>query len=203
MGEIFKVGFMLMLVAVIAAVALGYVNSITSPIIAEQKEQAKLDAMIDVAGSLAMGELSFDSLSIPELENPYAEVDETLAVVSVTDSTGNELGYLFIAYGKGYSSTIQTMVAVNSTGTVTGTTVLYQQETPGLGANVSNPDKFLYQFDGRIASQFLLKKDGGGDEGLDSITGSTITSRAVTNSVRGGLDALLEAGIITLEGGAQ
>ncbi len=203
MGEIFKVGLMLMLVAVIAAVALGYVNSITSPIIAEQKKQAKLDAMIDVASSLAAGELDIDSLSVPDLANPYAVVDETLAVFSVTDSTGTELGYLFIAYGKGYSSTVQTMIAVNTEGTVTGSTILYQQETPGLGANVSNPDKFLNQFNGRTASQFLLKKDGGGDDGLDSITGSTITSRAVTDSVRDGLDALSAAGLIPAEGGAQ
>lgn len=200
MGEIFKTGLMLMLVAVIAAVALGYVNSITSPIIAEQKEQAKLDAMIDVAGSLATGELLFDSLSVSGLANPYASVDETLGVVSVTDSAGTELGYLFVAYGKGYSSTVQTMVAVNTAGTVTGNTVLYQQETPGLGANVSNPDKFLYQFDGLNASALLLSKDGGD---LDSITGSTITSRAVTESVRDGLDALSEAGIIPVEGGVQ
>lgn len=200
MGEIIKVGLMLMLVAVIAAVALGYVNSITSPIIAEQKEQAKLDAMIDVAGSLAAGELTFDSLSVLELANPYAAVDETLAVVSVTDSAGTELGYLFVAYGKGYSSTVQTMIAVDTEGTVTGNTILYQQETPGLGANVSNPDKFLYQFNGLVASALLLSKDGGD---LDSITGSTITSRAVTESVRDGLDALSEAGILPAEGGVQ
>lgn len=200
MGEIIKVGLMLMLVAVIAAVALGYVNSITSPIIAEQKEQAKLDAMIDVAGSLAAGELTFDSLSVPELANPYAAVDETLAVVSVTDSAGAEQGYLFVAYGKGYSSTVQTMIAVDTEGTVTGNTILYQQETPGLGANVSNPDKFLYQFNGLVASALLLSKDGGD---LDSITGSTITSRAVTESVRDGLYALSEAGILPAEGGVQ
>jgi len=198
MGEIFKLGFMLMLVAVIAAVALGYVNSITLPIIAEQKEQAKLDAMIDVAGSLGSGELSFDSLSVPSLENPYAEVDQTLAVVSVTDSTGSELGYLFVAYGRGYSSTIQTMVAVNTLGVITGTTILFQQETPGLGANVSNPAKFMYQFDDLGYSSLLLSKDGGD---LDAITGSTITSRAVTSSVRAGMEALSASGIIPGDGG--
>lgn len=200
MGEIFKLGFILMLIAVIAAVALGYVNSITEPIIAEQKEQAKLDAMIDVATSLASGELTFDSLTVPELGNPYASVDETLAVVSVSDSSGTALGYLFVAYGRGYSSTIQTMVAVGLDGTLTGTTILYQQETPGLGANVSNPDKFLYQFPGNDASTLVLAKDGGS---LDAITGSTITSRAVTLSVRTGLEAMVEAGLIPAEGGVQ
>ena len=193
MGEIFKVGSMLMLVAVIAAAALGVVNSVTEPIIAEQKRQAKLDAMIDAATTLGEGEMQFDSLTIPELENPYAEVDETLGVVAVTDSLGTEMGYLFIAYGKGYSSTIQTMVAVNTDGIVTGTIILFQQETPGLGANVSDPAKFLYQFADRNASELLLSKDGGQ---LDSITASTITSRAVTDSVREGLDALIVAGII-------
>ncbi|MCK5037080.1 MAG: FMN-binding protein [Candidatus Sabulitectum sp.] len=46
----------------------------------------------------------------------------------------------------------------------------------------------------------LLSKDGGD---LDSITGSTITSRAVTESVRDGLDALSAAGILPAEGGVQ
>jgi len=200
MGEIFKLGFILMLIAVIAAVALGYVNSITEPIIAEQKEQAKLDAMIDVAASLASGELAFDSIQVAGLQNPYAPVDQTLAPVSVSDSAGTVLGYLFIAYGRGYSSTIQTMVAVDTDGTVTGTTILYQQETPGLGANVSNPDKFLYQFPGNNFSTLVLSKDGGS---LDAITGSTITSRAVTSSVRDGLEALVASGLLPVEGGVQ
>jgi electron transport complex protein RnfG len=200
MGEIVKIGLILTLIAVIAAVALGYVNSITFPIIAEQKELAKLDAMEEIAVSLGTGDLSFDSLTVPELENPYAGVDQTLSVVSVSSSTGNELGYLFIAYGRGYSSTIQTLVAVNKLGSITGTKVLFQQETPGLGANVSNPAKFLYQFDGLSASALLLSKDGGS---LDAITGSTITSRAVTNSVRDGMEALSAAGIISGEGGVE
>lgn len=199
MGEIIKLGFILMFIALIAAAALGYVNSMTEPIIAEQKEQAKLDAMIDVATSLASGVLTFDSLSVPELANPYAPVDETLSVVSVTDSTGNRLGYIFVAYGRGYSSTIQTMVAVDPEGTVTGTSILFQQETPGLGANVASPDKFLYQFAGNDAGSLLLSKDGGT---IDAITGSTITSRAVTDSVREGLQALADAGLISGEGGA-
>lgn len=198
MGEIFKLGFILMFIAVIAAVALGYVNSITEPVIAEQKEQAKLDAMIDVATSLASGELTFDSLSVAGLENPYSYADEELAVVSVSDPSGAVLGYLFVAYGRGYSSTIQTMVAVDMNGTVTGTTILYQQETPGLGAKVSKPEKFLYQFAGHDFSTLVLIKDGGS---LDAITGSTITSRAVTRSVNEGLSAMAAVGLVPGEGG--
>ena len=187
-----------MFIAVVAAVALGYVNTITEPVIAEQKEQAKLDAMIDVAATLASGELTFDSLAVAGLENPYSSADEELAVVSVSDSSDAVLGYLFVAYGRGYSSTIQTMVAVDINGTVTGTTILYQQETPGLGANVSNPAKFLYQFAGNDFSTLVLTKDGGA---LDAITGSTITSRAVTLSVNDGLSAMAAAGLIPGEGG--
>ena len=156
--------------------------------------------MIDVATTLASGQLTFDSLAVPELENPYAGIDQELAVVSVTDSTGSELGYLFVAYGRGYSSIIQTMVAINTAGEITGTTILYQQETPGLGANVSKPEKFLYQFPGNNATSLLLAKDGGT---LDAITGSTITSRAVTDSVREGLAALAACGLIPGEGGVQ
>ncbi len=38
-------------------------------------------------------------------------------------------GYIFITRGKGFSSTIETMVGVNNNGTITGVKILFQQET--------------------------------------------------------------------------
>lgn len=197
MAEVFKLGFVLMIVAVIAAGSLGFVNGFTAPLIAQQKEQAKLLAM-ETAASTLVGdsEISFDSLAVPGLGNPYASVDEVLSVVGVY-SEGHLRGFLFIAYGRGYSSTIQTMVACGTDGTVTGTGILFQQETPGLGANVVVPERLTASFTGRRAPGLALAKDGGD---IDAITGSTITSRAVTTSVRRGLEAMDAAGLFT-EGG--
>ncbi len=194
MGEIFRLGLVLMLVAVVAAVALGIVNGKTAPIIALQKEQEKQDAMRLVAmGLVEADSMRFDSLVVEGMQNPYASVDEELRVVKVSVPPDTSVaGYIFIAYGKGYSSTIQTMVAVDPEGTVAGTKILYQQETPGLGANVTDPSKLTAAFIGRSADEILLRKDGGD---IDAMTGCTITSRAVTVSVRKGLQAMAEAGL--------
>jgi len=199
MAEVIKLGFVLMVVAVIAAGSLGFVNGFTAPLIAQQKEQAKLLAMETAASSLVSdgSEISFDSLAVQGMGNPYASVDEALQVVGVY-SEGHLRGFVFIAYGRGYSSTIQTMVACGTDGVVTGTGILFQQETPGLGANVANPERLIAGFSGRSAPGLVLTKDGGE---IDAITGSTITSRAVTVSVRRGLEAMDAAGLFT-EGGA-
>ena len=197
-----KVGLILMLVALVAAVALGLVNSKTAPIIAVQKELEKQNAMNQVAESLSPGDsLVFDSLSIAELENPYASCDNTMNVVKVSlPPDTSRVGYVFIAYGKGYSSTVQTIVAVELDGNISNTAILYQQETPGLGANVVNPSKLIDKFDGLTSSECLLSKDGGG---VDAMTGCTITSRAVTNSIRTGLEAMTEAGLFNVESSVE
>lgn len=195
MAEMFRLGLVLMLVALVAAAALGLVNSRTAPIIEHQKEMEKQEAMRLVSMNLSTADsLRFDSLAVEGLRNPYSAVDHELGVVRVSAPPDTStLGYLFIAYGKGYSSTIQTMVAADTEGRVAGSTVLFQQETPGLGANVETPSKLIEHFDGLSSGSILLKKDGGTE--IDAITGSTITSRAVTNSVREGLEAMAEAGL--------
>ncbi len=198
MAEMLKLGLVLMLVSLVAAVALGLVNSQTAPIIAVQKELAKQNAMIEVSASLSPGDsLAFDSLSVAGLENPYASCDSTLyiAAVSVPPDT-SRIGYVFVAYGKGYSSTLQTMVAVGLDGHISNTTILYQQETPGLGANIETPSKLIGKLIYLDALECLLTKDGGG---IDAMTGCTVTSRAVVNSIRTGLEAMARAGLFHSE----
>lgn len=196
MAEMFKVGLVLTLVALVAAAALGFVNSRTAPIIAIQKELAKQNAMNSVAGSLSPGDsLAFDSLTVTRLANPYASCDNTLNIVKVSvPPDTSRIGYVFIAFGKGYSSTVQTMVAVEPEGSISNTTILYQQETPGLGANIVVPAKLIEKFNGLTSSECVLTNDGGG---IDAMTGCTITSRTVTNSVRTGLEAMGEAGLFS------
>ena len=191
-----KLGLVLMLVALIAAVALGLVNSRTAPIIEIQQELEKQNAMSEVAAILMPDDsLAFDSLSISNLENPYASCDELLQVVKVyVPPDTSRIGYVFIAYGKGYSSTLQTMVATRMDGRVAGTIILNQQETPGLGANIVIPSKLIDHLIGMTGQECLLKKDGGT---IDAMTGCTITSRAVVNSVRQGLEDMDGAGLFS------
>jgi electron transport complex protein RnfG len=196
-GEVLRLGLILMMVSLVAAVALGFVNAETAPIIEQQERMRRQEAMREVTSSLG-DSLQFDSLAVEGLANPYAMVDRQLAVVAVSDAVfGDRLGYTFVAYGKGYSSTVQTMVGVDTAGRIVGCSILYQQETPGLGANAANKS-WIGQFEGKRISQCSVRKDGGE---IDSITGATITSRTVSDSVREGLEAMREQGMF--DGGEE
>ena len=114
------------------------------------------------------------------------------------------LGYTFVAYGRGYSSTIVTMVGVDAAFTVTGVRIISQRETPGLGTKIQEiaSKNTLWQvLSGRAVEElgirpwFQVQFEGMGedrlrvvrsrdDDGVVAVTGATISSEAVTGSVR-------------------
>ncbi len=122
-------------------------------------------------------------------------------------------GYVFIAEKYGYSSSIKTMVGIRRDGRITGVRILSQSETPGLGTRIievvsdktlfkalrqlfseepdtgkSNAPYFTEQFTGADVRRIELSK-----EGIQAITGATISSRAVLDSIRSeGLEILDE-----------
>jgi electron transport complex protein RnfG len=72
--------------------------------------------------------------------------------------------------------------------------IISQKETPGLGALCVNSEPFngkkwsTLQFVGKGIGDLKVDKDGGP---IVSITGATITSRAITNSIKDKLSTLL------------
>ncbi len=128
-----------------------------------------------------------------------------------TEARNEVIGWTFTAYGSGYSSTIETIVGVVPDGTISGIEIVFQQETPGLGAKVTEVASentlwavlsgsavdesdarpwFQVQFEGLSADELTVVKSEG-EEGILAITGATISSEAVTASVREGLEHLL------------
>ncbi len=196
MREMLKLGFILMAMSLLCAAALGYVNGQTEDRIAAQREQAKAEAMLSISATLG-DSLSFDSLAVPGLANPYEETGRELAVVEVL-SGGTRVGYVFTAYRKGYSSVVETMVALDTAGTVAGSTIIYQSETPGLGTRYASQD-WLAQMAGLDGAAVALERDGGE---ISAVTGATVTGRAVTGSVADGVAALGQAGLFG-DGGAE
>ena len=96
------------------------------------------------------------------------------------------VGYVFITETNGYGGKIRVMTGIKAgDGTeeaqVTGIQILEQTETPGLGANAQN-EAFTNQFKQPITAEtgFALYGD---QMGIDSMTGATITSRAVMDAV--------------------
>lgn len=98
------------------------------------------------------------------------------------DKDGKVVGFAFKASGKGYSSTIETLVGMDTGGVIKAIKVISQNETPGLGSRVEWPE-FCDLFKGRAAVEVDLVKP---------MSGSTISSRAVMDSIKKKAQELLK-----------
>ena len=185
MRNVIKLGLILMIYTLVAGTSLSYVNIKTTGRIFENKLIAENEARAEVLPDMAGG------------YEPFVQGNEFSCWTGYFDAEKSRPGgYIFIVEGTGYSSTIKTMVGVDQQGVITGVKILSQQETPGLGAKVEEilygetEPWFTRQFKGKIASDNIrVAKDGGN---IDSITGATISSRTVTNSINRGLAQLVE-----------
>lgn len=176
MKDIIKLGLILLFVCAVAGAALSIVNNITKPKIEEQKRLATILALTTALPEAAQGVIE-----------PVIKADTLRYYAGYRDSLKKELvGYAFIAKQMGYSSEIETMVGVDKVGNIVGIKILHQLETPGLGTKIEEAD-FQAKFLNKTTEQLAVKKDGGE---IESITGATISSRAVTNSVKSGIQKL-------------
>ena len=111
---------------------------------------------------------------MPQAEK-FEKVNEgkDLEYYKAFDKSGMFLGAVFKASAKGYSSTIDLLAGILKNGTITAIKVISQNETPGLGSQVSE-QKFTGQFAGKDSALMDVQ----------AITGATISSRAVINCVK-------------------
>jgi electron transport complex protein RnfG len=124
------------------------------------------------------------------LERIYPEMEdfELKDDIYIILKDGEPIGYSFIAVGKGYGGDINTIVGLDKDYLVKEISVLSNTETPGLGTKILEAF-FTDQFKGLEVQDVKLSKDGGK---IDAISGATISSRAVTDSVRGAIEEKLE-----------
>lgn len=184
MSNIIKPAAVLLVICVVAAGLLGYVNQITLAPIAAQDEAAKSESMKAVLPDAA----SFGD------EKEVNEGNIT-AVTPALDADGNEIGYAVAVTTKGFSAGLKLMYGVDTQGTITGLSVVdCSNETPGLGANAAN-ESFYGQFAGKSGA-VAVTKDGGD---IEALTGATITSRAVANAAAEAVNYVQN----NMEGGAN
>ena len=177
--ESIKLVAVLTIICTVAGALLAVVHDITEAPIATAATKEKGDAIMEV---------------LPACDNQPVEdaitIDAEDASWSfyVAREKGQFVGAAFETVStKGYGGDIAIMVGVNAEGTVQAIEVLLgHKETPGLGAWITG-DAFRGQFAGRSIAEthWAVKKDGGD---IDQITAATISSRAVTDAVKAGLD---------------
>lgn len=107
------------------------------------------------------------------------------AKIYVGKDNGTVTGYAVnIVSTKGYSGAISVLTGVNTSGKISGVSVVYHSETPGLGDKISNKE-FLDSFKGMgEKNKIAVKKDGGE---IEQFSGATISPRAVSGAVKDSL----------------
>lgn len=160
MRETFKYALILGLICFLASSVLAVVNSITEPIIKARKEEQE---------SLALKELMPHSAVF----KPYYDQEEMLFYRGY-DSNNQLNGFVLKSQQRGYSSDIEALVSLDLNLKIIGIKIASQNETPSLGNQILEMS-FLEQFRNKSLESL---------EEVSAISGATISSAAVINSVK-------------------
>jgi len=196
MKNILRLGIVMTIVSLLSAFLLAELYSITKPKIEIQKMAKTMEALKLVLPDAKVLVPVTKKIPVKDGEgNLLFEKDEIIYYQAYAKEDSSQLvGYAFKSVGNGYSSLIETMIGIDSAGQITRIKILSQKETPGLGTLSEDSEKFTgkkwstQQFEGKTYEQLKVDKDGGE---IVSITGATITSRAITNSIKSKLETLL------------
>ncbi len=176
----------LTVIALISGLALSGVFTMTKDTIDAQKQAASAAAYRAVVPQAE----SFEFVSVEDLGGEvygtgFGRVYINEAVVG-TDAQGNVAGYaVSVTSAEGYDGNVTLSVGIAPDGTVNSISFTELHETPGKGMLCGEPD-FMDQFNNRKTSAFQL--GGSGDDGIDGVSGATVTSKAVVNAVNAALD---------------
>lgn len=168
---IFKLVATLFVITALVAAALGGVNAIT----ADRIEALNAEKINSAIAQVLPGEGS------PK-ETPFTDATGTVKKV-----WKGEQGYAVQVEPNGFGGAITMMVGVSNEGKVLGVQVVSHTETPGLGAKAAGDGAVAIAFRNSfvgLSGNVTVSKDGGQ---ADTLTGATITSRAVAAGVSAAL----------------
>ena len=190
-GQIIKLALVLLAVAAVIALVLGFVNSITEGPIKAYNDNKTAEAYANV----------MEGYNGDEAEVLYDVKDAaTAGVHDVIEPDGNSItklvkaanGYVAETEFSGAQGMITMVIGLDNDLNCTGIYVTKHSETSGLGAKAAETsegawrDNLLGQGDG-----LALTKNGGS---VQAISGATITSSAVVNEVQTVINAVKALG---------
>ncbi len=147
-------------VVFIAVALLGLTDTVVRPMIEWQKEQKIQRMLYEI----------FPSMTEYTLEDD----------IYMIYSNEADIGFAFLAVGKGYGGLIDILIGLENETTIKGVTIISHLESPGLGARITE-SAFTDQFIGENITNVTLRQNDGE---IDAITGATISSRAVVDAIR-------------------
>lgn len=152
-------------IGLVITAALAVTNQLTAPVI-----EAQAAAAAEAALKVVLPEGS-DFTDITGVELPEG--------ITAAKAAGNGAGYVFTTTGKGFGGDISVMVGLNADGAITGTKVLSNAETQGIGSKVVE--------DGSAYQQQLVGMTD--TSGIQATSGATVSSNAMTSAIQTAFDA--------------
>jgi len=165
--EILNPILVLFTICAVAAILLALTNEVTADIVARgDTERAELEQREFFPEAL-------------KFESGKAGLNGALYdYTAAFDKGGELLGYSFVTNARGYGGDISLICAVEADGVIKDVKILSINETPGLGMRAAD-ESFLSQYEGKKGKITLSS----GENGVDAISGATVTSRSITQAV--------------------
>ena len=178
---------LLLIMAVVCSSALAIVNIKLSPIIEKNNQLQYMRTVLDVFG------ISYDIMNGDSIIDTYRkEIKErTAGGLTLFDYQKNHATAVSLD-GNGFQALISLVLALDGA-TITGFKIVSQQETPGLGARITE-ESFQKSFIGKTVSNgiALSKSGSAGPHEFDAITGATETSKALQKILNNGFKRFFE-----------
>ncbi len=161
----------------VAAAGLAATYAVTEDRIAEQDRLAQENSLKAAMPDGDSFEQVTDDAVLSAAKAAAGDVQVNGIFVAL-DEAGQEIGWGLRLGSRGYGGYAQLVIGLDTSGSVTGVSVLSHAETPGLGTKAVENDEFLAQFAG-LPEAFSAKDV----KAIDGISGATKSSRAVKNGV--------------------
>ena len=175
MKTILITGLKLFGICAVAALALGAVNSITEPRIAQYKIEQLRQALAELTPDAQAGE------AVEVAENPVVATRYPVL------EDGQEVGSLLELVGTGYGGDMKILARYDRSGEIRAVKLMDNEETPGLGKKAESPgymDKFIGT--GTAGDPVPTRKDMLPASEADAVTGATITFLGVAKALAEG-----------------
>ena len=168
--DVLNTGVKLFVITSVVCVMLFFVNYVTKDRIAEFELTKINNAITALIGD-------DEGLRIDKADDYGEKNIKDVYVVTKGDGDDQKVfGYCVYVTDKGYGGEMDLLVGLTANGYVSGIEVISDKETAGIGKKVLSGD-FMTRFNGRGGEVVL------GEDGINAVSGATITSKAVTRCV--------------------
>jgi len=180
----------------VSGIILVGVYLVTLPIIQANRAEALNAAILRVVkGTETVEAMVVDGGTLKSYEGEAGKAPKGEVVYAGKDADGKLVGYAIPAEGPGFQDTIVLLIGFDPTRRVIiGMEVLESRETPGLGDKITSDAHFLSNFEALAVEPTIVGVKNGARANpneVDTITGATISSKAVISILNKSMDTWL------------